>query len=393
MSTLSFCFRSVPLIDPLLRPEYILLHLEQREKSLEGHTRLFLVFSSLTTYPDDALVLEPILPPLWSGHWREINLCSLPVSWRNSPVPLPTHCPVHHFPTVRSPPMTESQSQLQGATELRIATEPKLRVPLDQVSEPVTTPTTREKAVANEIAEGSSAHCNMPEGDLIDLLTCPLSSLLLWSTLLEGAPISEFSPERAPVPKLSPERAPVSKSSPEKHSVPKFSPERAPVSKSNPKRHSVPKGIPKSPEALPPAPPSSSAVVWPAPLLTLSPPSVQWACRGPASLHRCYGWRIPCLPVDSAAPPWLLAPYSLPWPSSPLAPPGYLIPPAMPWSVFDHPAPRDSTSPASPRPSVPPAPSGSSNPPTPPWSSVASASPWPPGSTPLCQSLLPSAPA
>ncbi len=39
-------------MDPLLRPEFLLLLLEQGERSLEGHTRLFLVLSS---YPDDAL--------------------------------------------------------------------------------------------------------------------------------------------------------------------------------------------------------------------------------------------------------------------------------------------------------------------------------------------------
>ncbi|KAL0159339.1 hypothetical protein M9458_043064, partial [Cirrhinus mrigala] len=37
------------------------------------------------------------------------------------------------------------------------ATEPQ------NVCEPATTPTTREKAVASDIAEGSFAHCNMAE--------------------------------------------------------------------------------------------------------------------------------------------------------------------------------------------------------------------------------------
>ncbi len=51
------CFL-VPLcvfpMDPLLCPEYLLL-LEQGERSLEGHTRLFQVLANLSVYPDDAL--------------------------------------------------------------------------------------------------------------------------------------------------------------------------------------------------------------------------------------------------------------------------------------------------------------------------------------------------
>ncbi len=42
-------------MDPLLRPEFLLLLLEQGERSLEGHTRLFLVLANLSSYPDDAL--------------------------------------------------------------------------------------------------------------------------------------------------------------------------------------------------------------------------------------------------------------------------------------------------------------------------------------------------
>ncbi|KAL0151272.1 hypothetical protein M9458_053463 [Cirrhinus mrigala] len=45
-----------------------------------------------------------------------------------------------------------------------------------------------------------------------------------------------------------------------------------------------------------------------APLLTLSPPTVQWARRGSASLNRRYGWRIPCLRLQESRTP---APSSL----------------------------------------------------------------------------------
>ncbi|KAL0146479.1 hypothetical protein M9458_058110 [Cirrhinus mrigala] len=42
-------------MDPLLHPKYLLLLLEQRERSLKGHTRLFLVVASLTAYPENVL--------------------------------------------------------------------------------------------------------------------------------------------------------------------------------------------------------------------------------------------------------------------------------------------------------------------------------------------------
>uniref|UniRef100_A0A671M6G2 Voltage-dependent L-type calcium channel subunit beta-4 n=1 Tax=Sinocyclocheilus anshuiensis TaxID=1608454 RepID=A0A671M6G2_9TELE len=42
-------------MDPLLRPEFLLLLLEQGERSLEDHIRLFLALAELTSYPDDAL--------------------------------------------------------------------------------------------------------------------------------------------------------------------------------------------------------------------------------------------------------------------------------------------------------------------------------------------------
>ncbi len=112
-----------------------------------------------------------------------------------------------------------------------------------------------------------------------------------------------------------------------------------------------------------------------APLLTLSPPSVQWDRRGSASLHRRRGWRIPCLHLQPLNPGLRLGLSSPPWPISPPAPPGSLLPPAPPWSVVDHPPPRDSTPQAAPHPSVPLALSGSSIPPAPPWSSVAPAPP------------------
>ncbi len=42
-------------MDPLVRPEFLLLLLEQGDRSLEDHTRLFLCEANTTSYPDDVL--------------------------------------------------------------------------------------------------------------------------------------------------------------------------------------------------------------------------------------------------------------------------------------------------------------------------------------------------
>ncbi|KAL0164036.1 hypothetical protein M9458_039789, partial [Cirrhinus mrigala] len=153
--------------------------------------------------------------------------------------------------------------------------------------------------------------------------------------------------------------APVSMSGPQGAPAPEFSPERASVSKSNPKKDYVP--------------PTRSCLLLrcclAAHLLTLSPPSVRWAHRGTPPQY-----------FDPAAPLWLLACSSPPWPGSPLAPPGSLVPPPAPWT------------PLLPLLLISPALSGFSIPPAPPWFPVAPAPLWPPGSTPLHRSLMPSAP-
>ncbi|KAL0170124.1 hypothetical protein M9458_034720, partial [Cirrhinus mrigala] len=95
-----------------------------------------------------------------------------------------------------------------GATEKRIAAEGELQ--------PATTPASRDKAEASEIAKRSSTHCTVAEGELLmDLGIRTVEKDLIDSS----AP--EFSPERAPVSPSSPERAHASKPSPERDSVPK----------------------------------------------------------------------------------------------------------------------------------------------------------------------------
>ncbi len=127
-------------MDPLVRPKFLLLLLEQGDRSLEDHTRLFLCFADATSYPDNALcsfydaslntasrrcrpkmVLERISPPSWSGLWRETNRYSPFAPWMILPHPLLTQSPAHHLPAVRSispnPPMTESLFPLRSTSK------------------------------------------------------------------------------------------------------------------------------------------------------------------------------------------------------------------------------------------------------------------------------------
>ncbi len=132
-------------MDPLLHPEYhLLLLLKQGERSLKGHTRLFLVLASLTTYPDDALCafydaslnIECRAPSSEDGPranfaaFVEWTLARQRIPFQPSvlrgisPVPLRTQCPVHHLPAVRSacpsPPLTESQSPPRPTSHCRM---------------------------------------------------------------------------------------------------------------------------------------------------------------------------------------------------------------------------------------------------------------------------------
>lgn len=90
-------------MDPLLHPEYLLL-LEQGERSLEGHTRLFLVLANLSSYPDDALYAfyDASLNSAYRAPLDEegprANFDTF-VEWT---VQSRTQCPAHHLPTARS---------------------------------------------------------------------------------------------------------------------------------------------------------------------------------------------------------------------------------------------------------------------------------------------------
>ncbi|KAL0158538.1 hypothetical protein M9458_046614, partial [Cirrhinus mrigala] len=57
-------------------------------------------------------------------------------------------------------PAATNEPSPHGVTDPQIAAESELL--------PATTPTTREKAMASDIVEGSSAHGNMAEGELVE---------------------------------------------------------------------------------------------------------------------------------------------------------------------------------------------------------------------------------
>ncbi len=109
--TQCFSFRLCSLMDPLLRPEFLLLLLEQGKRSLEDHTRLFLVLAHTTSYTDDVLCsfydaslntvsvvvwrwsLRGFCRPLWSGHGSPFTVCPEGDLTSAAPDPVPSACP------------------------------------------------------------------------------------------------------------------------------------------------------------------------------------------------------------------------------------------------------------------------------------------------------------
>ncbi len=183
-------------MDPLLWPEFLLLLLEQGDRSLEDHTRLFLLLANATSYPDDALCafydasLNTACRALSSEDGPREDFAAF-VEWtlsrngspltvspeddlaRSTPDPEPSPpspCGAEQqpeptddgepFPTAINEPV---QSR---ATEWKIAPEVEPN-PSDQVREAVTVPITREQAVDSVSVEWSSAPCTVAEGELM----------------------------------------------------------------------------------------------------------------------------------------------------------------------------------------------------------------------------------
>ncbi len=122
-------------MDLLIRPKFLLLLLEQGERFIEDHIRLFLLLANATSYPDDALCafcdgsMNTTLLSAVVRRWSSRGFCHLCVldsgekwiAWLISPDPLLTQSPAHHLPTVRSispsPPMTENHFLPQSACQ------------------------------------------------------------------------------------------------------------------------------------------------------------------------------------------------------------------------------------------------------------------------------------
>ncbi len=226
-------------MDPLVRPEFLLLLLEQGDRSLEDHTRLFLCLANATSYPDDALCsfydasLNTVSRAQSSEDGPREDFTAF-VEWtlarnespltvspeddlaRSTPGPEPSPPSprgMEHQPEQlsRFPAAIREMSQSR-ATEQRIALEVEHN-PSDQVREPATVPTTREQAVDGVSTEWSSAPCTVAEGELIILLGLLdlEEDLMDWETDLEielpplhspSSPLVPSSPPLFPCPAL-----------------------------------------------------------------------------------------------------------------------------------------------------------------------------------------------
>ncbi len=163
-------------MDAFTRPKYLLLLLEQGDRSLEDHTRLFLMLANTTSYLDDTLcsfyeasLNNTCRAPSSEDGLREdfaafvewtlprngspFTICPMEDFARSTPDPEPSppspRCAEPHpKPTEDGEPVPAAidEPAQYRATEWRIAPDAGPN-PSDQVQEPATTPATREQAV------------------------------------------------------------------------------------------------------------------------------------------------------------------------------------------------------------------------------------------------------
>ncbi len=253
-------------MDPLVRPKFLLLLLEQGDRSLEDHTRLFLCVANATSYPGDVLCsfydasLNTASRALSSedGPREDFTFVEWTLVRNGSPLPASPE-EIHSWPRAQptiSPRCGASArahrwQRAISRCDLRASAKPNDWVE-DQVWEPATVPTTREPAVDGVSAEWSSGGFDWL-GYWAGVRTAP-SPL----SVIPAGPVQPWGGFKSSSARSS-----------------------------------------KMP-ALPPAPASSTAVVWqPPPPLTLSPLSVRCEPRGSAILQRLRGWSIPHLRLGS----------------------------------------------------------------------------------------------
>ncbi|KAL0161536.1 hypothetical protein M9458_045261 [Cirrhinus mrigala] len=381
-------------MDPLLRPEFILLRLKQGDLPLEGYTIMFQLVAHTTSYPNDALCafydaslnascrapssedgpradFDAFVEWTLARNRSSFPACSMKNLAGATPGPEPSQPPPKHAEHAHEP--TVGGKPEPRATELPIAMESELHEPSDQVREPPIVTATVGSSVECEYAEDSITHCTTAEGELnLDLgqnVTSYEQNLKISEDVVIKTPTHHVLSVCVNFPPTLPPSLPPS--------LPQLTPSNShPIS---------------TPPPLSPVNPSAH------PQLTICAVGSPWVCQSPlvswledpsSSPPASESWTPP-RPSDPAAPPRLSAPSPPPSPVSPTAPPGCIVPPAPPRSVVAPPSPQDSTPPAAPRRSVPPAPWTSSLPWAQPRSSVAPAPKWTSGSPPLSWSPEP----
>ncbi|XP_052461335.1 uncharacterized protein LOC128019410 [Carassius gibelio] len=185
-------------MDPLYRPEFLILLLKQEGRSLEDHTRQFILLAYATSYPDNALCtfyntsLNSKCRALSSEDGPREDFAAF-VEWtlaRNgSPL---TVCPIEDLasptpdPETSQPPSRRTEPEPTAAAESEPSTdrEPDLESATDQVCEPATLCIVGV-LVEIEGVEESPAHTPATEGELYAVSESHMEQvldLMDWST-------------------------------------------------------------------------------------------------------------------------------------------------------------------------------------------------------------------
>ncbi|KAI2663820.1 Streptococcal surface protein A [Labeo rohita] len=315
-------------MNPLLRPEFILLRLKQGDLPLEGYTVMFQLVAHTTSYPDDALCafydarlnaacrapssedgpradFASFVEWTLARNRSSFSACSLenlasvtPDPDPNKPPPRPAEYQPEPTDDGELKPAATSGPSQKGATELLIATEPELHEPSDQVREPATMTATVAISVEREISEDSITHCTTAEGEL---------NWILGHTKRDNEPDLCFPEDLNLEPPVNSEPSIYLNFPPTLPQLPLFNGHNG---------STMPPLLPVSPSAHPQ--PTICAVGSPQ---VCQSSSASWL-EDPSSPPSASESWTPSRPSDPAAPPRLSAPSSPPSPVGPPAPPG-----------------------------------------------------------------------
>ncbi|KAI2659522.1 Accumulation-associated protein [Labeo rohita] len=193
-------------MDPLIPPTFLLLLLEQGERSLEDHAKLFLAVANCTSCLDNTTTCRA---PSSKDVLRRISPGPLPTQ---SPTPKSPHCAeLKPEPTDdREPiPAAINKSAQCRTIERRIA--PEAEPTSDQVQEPVTMHATREQAVDGgpyRLGNRSGGRLALSPSSLLVPSSPPSSPVPTyrqeWALIAEGRPVSQKAHECSPTCPLRP---------------------------------------------------------------------------------------------------------------------------------------------------------------------------------------------